>query len=203
MQLASPSPVMLALSINQLLVGLGRWRRATFGLIRQWQNERRYSGAPGVVTARIHSQYLGLGAHLFMATVVLHRAEREGRRVRFEFTSPQYGAGNWLPHLYCQPTDQSGLASSPPVMIGAWSDFSRGFRRQPKRNRDELATLLRRQFSPAPPIAEAVESFATRYFGPPVLGVHYRGTDNGPKPVAWTKRKWRRRSVPRSRAGLS
>ena len=135
----------------------------------------------GPVSIRMHSPGLGLFAHFSWCLYLAGWAEKNGRQIRLECTSPNYGhervAHDWLPEVL-EYRSQAPKAGAARITLRRWEFMPYSANSAVPVALAEARALFRRHFIvPQALVRQAGEFAAANFRDDFLVGVHYRGTD--------------------------
>ena len=156
-----------------------QWHRVVDPLRRAHAQKLLDGSDPLII--RLHSPGVGLFAHLNWALWSSWWAERHGRVLKIECTSPNYapdgGKGDWL-HALLQRKAPFPEGRAKVLTVQRWEYLPIALEHGTPLSIRDGRDVLRRHFALADTLAQQLAAFKQAHFhGDFIVGLHYRGTD--------------------------
>ena len=170
--------------VQKKLVGLKiflRWKWHCLVDPRRRAHAQKLLDGSAPLIIRLHSPGVGLFAHLNWTLWISAWAERHGRTLKIECTSPNYapdsGKGDWL-HALLQRKAPFPAGRAQVLTVQRWEYLPMSMEHDTPFSIQDGRDVLRRNFAISDPLAQQLEAFKQAHFhGDFLVGLHYRGTD--------------------------
>lgn len=180
----SSFPMNLLDYLQKKLTGLKihcRWKWHSFVDPRCRAHAKKLLEGNVPLIIRLHSPGVGLFAHLNWMLWISWWAERHGRDLKIECTSPNYASdsakGDWLRALLQRKSPFSGKHAKI-LTVKRWEHLPMSMEHDIPFSIKDGRDVLRRHFAICEPLARQLEAFKQKHFrGDFIVGLHYRGTD--------------------------